>query len=123
VGGTIGALVVGGFKAEPGYSSSQSVFWKSFLLTVILTAIVVFSMSKGPPSETIFMLGALIAMAGPLFLLGASLLMLVWLVFRSDLPAAAGYWRQWGKITLGVIIGSVVGFLAMYLPYVISSHR
>ncbi len=122
VGGTVGALVAGGYQGQPGYPSSQSIFWKSFVVTVCLTAFVFF-VTKGLTGEAMGLLAIAIVMAGPLFLLGASLVMLFWLVLRADLPAEGHYWRNWGRITFGVIIGTCVGFAAMYIPYVVMAKR
>jgi hypothetical protein len=145
VGGTIGALVAG--KGKPGYAASQAMYWKSFLWTVVLTTIVVFSISKGTTHEAMFLLGGLLLLAGPLFLLGASLIMSFWIsvrkaeppqgktVFdpefvddvwnsvRKQVPSRVDYWGHLGRITLGVIIGSVLGFLLMYVPFLMASRR
>jgi hypothetical protein len=116
-------FAAGGFKGKDGYPSSQGVFWRSFLITVVLTAIVIFSLARGPVSHSMLTLGGLVVIAGPLFLLGASLLMFLWLLIRSDLPAEAQYWRILGRITGFMIIGSVVGFAAMYVAFVTVSRR
>jgi hypothetical protein len=152
IGGALGALFAGGFREKPAskwtfdeaidipedfagdfkhprgaarqptYPSSQSIFWRSFLVTVLLTTIVVFSVSNRTTSEAMFILFALIAMAGPLFLLGACFLMMGWLLFRTDLPPEARYWFYLGRITFFIIIGSLVGLAVMVVPFVLLSR-
>jgi hypothetical protein len=129
VGGVIGALAAGGYERQPGdknrpvYPSSQSVFWVSFLVTVGLSAIAFAVKAEAPRPIAGFLF--LLLFVGPLFLLGASFVMLVWLLFwllvRRGRHDQRQYWRELGRITIGVIIGSVAGTVVMVIPFLLMS--
>jgi hypothetical protein len=124
----IPADFAGAFKGQPGvrrqraFPSSQALFWWSFLVVILLTAIVVLIYSAGMGSDVFWTFVALILMAGPLFMLGASFLMFVLLLCFPNLPPEGRYWHYWGRITLGIIAGSLVGLALMVVPFLLLSR-
>jgi hypothetical protein len=69
----------------------------------------------GRSSNPIAITALSIVLLGPLWLLAGSVVMAIQLVLRRDLPAKSLYWRQLGRITGKVILGSVLGVVVMVL--------
>ncbi len=59
----------------------------------------------------------ILVMAFPFVQMGASLLCALEIAIRPDMQRTV-VWKRLGWITLGVIIGGLLGFLVMYLPLV-----
>ena len=122
VGGLIGAAVVGNYRAKPEVSadmpipskdlpSSQGLYWNSFLVTIIAGALIggAFNFERIPDAFIIMIL------FGPLWLLGASVIAVLQIVIRIPRSLRSGYWRHLGTITLGMLAGSILGVLVMWL--------
>ncbi len=52
-------------------------------------------------------------MFGPMWFLGASVLSAFQIAVRIGPALQKGYWHHLGKITLGFLVGSVIGILVM----------
>lgn len=123
VGGMIGVAVVGNHRAEPDASadsqrplnrlpSSQGMFWSSFL-AVSLSALVIGTLINVSQTHDALWILMLCALFGPLFLLGTSVISALQIAVRIPSPLQRGYWRHLGMITLGMLAGSIFGFLIM----------
>ena len=133
LGGVIGAAVAGDYcpeddvhnvsdtwegTAEPRkhLPSSQGQFWSSFFSVIVIGAVIAsnFEPWDDPtaPAESIYVL---VLIFGPAWMLGASLLAALRIAIRRDLPCRDRYWAQLGKITGGMLLGTLVGLLVMGL--------
>lgn len=120
IGGAIGAACGGNFRAESDPTgalvkrppSSQLLYWTSFLLAVPV-GMVLWAFISGEMAQAPIAIGLSIILTGPAWLLAASVVMAIRLALRSDLPSKSEYWRQLRRITLGAVVGSVVGTLVM----------
>lgn len=119
----IGVAVVGNHRAEPDASadsphsrkrfpSSQGMFWSSFLGVSLSTLVIGTLITVSQKHDALWIL-MLCALFGPLFLLGASVISALQIAVRIPSPLQRGYWRHLGMITLGMLAGSIVGFLIM----------
>ncbi|MFM9960890.1 MAG: hypothetical protein ACKV2Q_06660 [Planctomycetaceae bacterium] len=126
LGGAIGAVVVGNYRAEPdewdetadrskSLPSSQWMFWSSFLVAIVAGLVVCGLMNPAQMSDAVVIMGWLVMLLGPLWMLAACGLSALQIALRSDLPNKSGYWRQLGKITSGMFVGSLIGVLVMVL--------
>ena len=87
-------------------------FWSSFVglsLTTLVAGTLLNVLQRHDPTSTLM----LCAIFGPLFLLGASGISAFQIAVRIPSPLRRGYWRHLGKVTLGMLAGSVLGFLIM----------
>ena len=53
-------------------------------------------------------------LAGPLWLLAASVVMAVRLAMRHDLPTKAQYWKALGRVTWYTLLGCIIGIGVMF---------
>ncbi len=126
VGGLIGAAVVGNYRADPeipadmpvppkDLPSSQGLYWSSFLVTVIAGVLIggAFHFEQNP--EAFLESGLIMILFGPLWLLGASVIAVLQIVVRIPRSLQSGYWRHLGTINLGMLAGSIIGVLVMWL--------
>ena len=136
IGGFAGALIAGArgnFRAEPTldespetrYPSSHGLYWLSFLISLALvtglsvTFIILFpsnnQFSSGP-LEALMVIGFFLIIFGPAWLLAASLVMGLWLGLSNKLRSRSEYWSALGWITVGNVLGSVLGLIVMFFP-------
>ena len=126
LGGAIGAVVVGNYCPEPDewdetpqaakrLPSSQWMFWGSFLFACLAGTIIAVLANSSQIEEALIVIGLSIVILGPFWFLAASGLSALQIALRKDLPSKKGYWRQLGKITGGMLAGTVIGVLAMVL--------
>jgi hypothetical protein len=91
-------------------------------LTTLSVALLVFlvGVANGSPTgveQALFILALFL----PLVQLGGSVISALVIAGHPQLRREAGAWRRLGWITLGVVVGGVLGFFVMYLPVVL--HR
>jgi hypothetical protein len=100
--------------AAPVRPTVKPRYW---LWTLVVAALVtVITVAIQGQSGFPIALGILV-MAFPFVQLGASLLCALEIAIRPDLQRA-GVWERLGWITLGEVIGGLLGFFVMYLPLV-----
>ena len=110
LGSAIGVATVKNFKSDPNVLSAQSMFWISTLAANVLTLIGVVFYGHDPGVMLI-----IAAVFGPLILLGACLLMAIWIAATPSLPERGKYYRNLLRITVGNVVGCVVGIAVMWL--------
>lgn len=126
LGGAIGAVVVGNYCPEPdewdetpnrpkSLPNSQWMFWSSFLAASLIGTVIAGLLNPSQISESLIVIGLSIVILGPVWMLAACGLSALQIAIRKDLPSKKGYWRQLGKITGGMLAGSLIGVLAMVL--------
>jgi hypothetical protein len=126
LGGAIGAVVAGNYcperdewdeSPEPAkrLPCSQWMYWSSFLFACLAGGVIGGLANPSQFSEALIVVGLSIVILGPAWFLAASGLSALQIAFRQDLPSKNLYWRQLGKITGGMLAGSVLGVLAMIL--------
>lgn len=108
LGSAIAVASVKNFKPNSNVLSTQSMFWISTLAANLLTFIGI--SCYGIDSWGML---AIMVLLGPLILLGACLLMAIWISMKSDLPERGQYFEQLEKMSGGVIFGCVGGILVM----------
>ena len=126
LGGAIGAVVAGNYAPEPDewdetpnrpthLPNSQWMFWSSFLAASVIGTLIAGLLNTNQLEQSIVIIGLSIVILGPVWMLAACGLSALQIAFRTDLPSKTGYWKQLGKITGGMLAGSVIGVLAMIL--------
>lgn len=134
LGGAIGAVVAGNYAPEPDDwdetpnrpmhlpnsrpmrpPNSQWMFWSSFLAASVIGTLIAGLLNPSQISESLIVIGLSIVILGPVWMLAASGLSALQIAVRTDLPSKKGYWKQLGKITGGMIAGSVIGVIVMVL--------
>jgi hypothetical protein len=131
IGGAVGAILGGRSgiddRSKPpvkGAPSGKWLYWSSLLWSLLIGLVVVTIMTFNSASgrrhaspdlafQAPLMISVSIILAGPLWLLAASVIMAIQIAIRPNLPLRHLYWWQLGKITLGVFVGSVIGILIM----------
>ena len=102
--------------AAPAPSAVPGMFWWGTLTASGLVSLVTVAF-QGPTGIPMAMV--VLVLAFPFVQLGGSLLCALMIARRADLRQGAAPWKRLGWITLGVVVGGVLGFLVMYLPIVL----
>lgn len=104
-------------KLDPFASHARGVpsirfLYDTSLLIVFALVTCGFMLLLGPSEPFVekiaFVLGSFV-LAGPLWLLAASVVMAVRLAIRQDLPSKAEYWMALRRVTVYSVIGCIVG--------------
>jgi hypothetical protein len=140
LGAAAGAIVAGFISFEDrskppvrGAPSGKWLYWSSLLWTLLIgfvgTPLVLVASNSGYDRyqnqllmSPIYLAASLI-LAGPLWMLGALVVMAIQIAIRRDLPTRGPYWKELGKISLGVVLGCLGGILVMYLAYLALTAR
>ncbi len=121
LGGVVGAIYAGDFKAEGKSPSSQTLYWNFVSATLALVAVGMM-LYMGLMQGIVVAVGAWLLL-GPLWFLVAALFDWLWLRNRADLPARDDYLRRLGRISVSMIMGAVVGTGLMFLIALLLSSR
>lgn len=125
LGGLIGVAVVGNHRAEleaPADAthppmrlpSSQGLFWNSFLVGGLACMLIGCLFNIQAPLDSLKLTVTLMIIFGPAWLLGACVISAFQISVRIEPQLQSGYWRHLGKIVVGILTGSVIGFLVMW---------
>jgi hypothetical protein len=97
--------------------SAVRLFWQALLVLSVLGALL--SIAGGPSGP--MAAGFIILLALPLVQLGAAVVTAL-ILAMSEFPDKSYQFRQLGKIVLGLVVGTVLGILAMVLVGMALSH-
>lgn len=101
--------------------STQGLYWTSLLMAVLLSLLAVtawfFANSDNPYPprfpEVMLGLGFTFILTAPAWFLAALPIMALRIALRADARSDARYWWSLGRITLGIVLGTVGGIIAM----------
>ena len=124
LGALIGIAVAGNLRAEavaPTDSpnppkrlpSIQGMFWRNVLVASLASVILFALFYPGVFSDAVASFVLLVGILGPGWLLAASALSSIEIRVRFDPAIRKEYGRHLGKISLGIFVGSIIGFLVM----------
>ncbi len=109
----MGAIYAGDFKAEEKSPSSQTMYWNVVSVTLLLVAVgmmLFFGLAQG----IIMAVGSWLLL-GPIWFLVAALFTWAWMRSRPGLSERDDYVRRLGRISIGMITGTLVGTGLMFL--------
>ncbi len=113
LGGVVGAIYAGDFRAEAKSPSSQTMYWNVVSVTLLIVALGLMLLYGA--AQGIIMAVAAWLLLGPIWFLVASGFAWAWMRIRPNLPERDDYVHRLGRISIGMIAGTIVGTGLMVL--------